>query len=206
MKKGSYPWYDAQADRVRPVWPPRPPKLDWLERLLRSLNLSGLATAGSVMAYGLALVALAILVAVLVMLWRIYQPGALDFESGARRTGLAARIEGLPPGLKPETEDPWAEAQQCRARGDYARAVVCLFIHQVLTLDRLRQLRLVPGKTARQLVAGVDDRQLREWVSATARLFEAVYYGQRIPSAAAFEPVWSAAEAFERQIAEGLAR
>jgi hypothetical protein len=157
------------------------------------------------MAYGLALGALAILVAVLVMLWRIYRPGALDLEPGARRPGVAARIEGLPAGLKPQTDDPWTEAQQCRARGDYARAVVCLFIHQLLTLDRLRQLRLVPGKTARQLVAAVDDRELRGWVGATARLFEAVYYGQRVPSAAAFEPVWSAAEAFERRIAEGLA-
>jgi hypothetical protein len=210
LEAGHYPWYNARTDSVEPVWPPREWELDldWLDRWLRRLNLSWLPSAGQLIAYGLAMAGLAILVAVLVVLWRNYRPGAEGLLGRARAAGpgKAARVEDLPEGLRPETDDPWSEAVRCRARGDYARAVVCLFVHQLLTLDRLRQLRLVPGRTARQLVRGIPDREFRSWVEATLRLFEDAYYGHRLPSAEAFEPVWTAAEAFERRIAEGVAR
>jgi hypothetical protein len=206
LGKGKYPWYDARTDAVKPLWPPREPDLDWLDRWLKRSRLRWLPTAGSMFAITLAMAALAVLLIVLLRLWRYYQPVADTPLAAARGPGSAARIEGLPEGLRPETDDPWSEAVACRARGDYARAVVCLFAHQLLTLDRLRQIRLVPGRTGRQLVRGTADRQLQAWVEPTLRLFEAVYYGHRIPSAEAFAPVWDAAEAFERRVAGGVVR
>jgi hypothetical protein len=203
LEKGSYPWYDAKADAVKPVWPPREWNLDWLDRWLRGKNLDLAARAGDWVAIVLAMLGLLILLAVLGQLWRLYRPGAAETLASARGPGTASRIEGLPEGLRPETHDPWAEAVRYRAQGDYARAVVCLFAHQLLTLDRLRQIRLVPGRTGRQYVRAIDDRKFRAWVEPTLRLFESVYYGHHIPSAEAFEQVWDLAEAFERQVAVG---
>jgi hypothetical protein len=208
LEKGGYPWYDARSDAVKPIWPPREWDLDWLDRWLRGLRFGGLgklASAGDLVALVLAMLGLLILLGVLVVLWRNYRPGVGNLLATARGPGGVSRVEGLPEGLRPGTDDPWAEAVRCRARGDYARAVVCLFAHQLLTLDRLRQVRLVPGRTGRQLVRAIVDRQFRGWVEPTLRLFERVYYGQQPPSAEAFEVVWAAAEAFQRRIAEGAA-
>jgi hypothetical protein len=203
LARGAYPWYDAAADGARPVWPPRDWDLDWLDRRLRRIKLGWLPSAGSLNAFLLAMVGLATLFFVLVMLWRHYQPGAEVPRTDAPGWGAAARLERLPEVLRPETLDPWSEAVHSRARGDYARAVVCLFAHQLVTLDRLRHVRLVPGRTGRQLVRGINDRELRGSVDATLRLFEAVYYGRHIPSAESFEAVWAAAEAFQRRVAQG---
>ena len=35
LEKGKYPWYDAAADTVKPLWPPREWDLDWLDRWLK---------------------------------------------------------------------------------------------------------------------------------------------------------------------------
>ena len=92
-----------------------------------------------------------------------------------------------------------------RREGDYAGAVVYLFAHQLLTLDRLEKIRLTPGKTGRQLVRSVKEKPWRDPVEPTLRLFEAVYYGHQKISAEAFEGVWALAEAFERRAAEVVA-
>jgi hypothetical protein len=205
LEKGGYPWYDAKADAAKPIWPPREWDLDWLDRWFRGKSGDWLNLAGNWVAFVLVMIGLVILLLVLLQLWRLYRPAADDLLGSVRGPGTASRIEGLPEGLRPETLDPWAEAVRCRERGDYARAVICLFAHQLLTLDRLRHLRLVPGRTGRQLVRAIPDAQFRGWVEPTLRLFEAVYYGHRSPTAESFEPVWIAAEAFQRRIAEGAA-
>ena len=122
-------------------------------------------------------------------------------RAAAIRAGTAQRIEGLPAGVELDLADPFAEAARLRAGGDYSGAVIHLFAHQLLTLHRLKQVKLVPGLTGRQLVRSVGDRPLRTWVEATLRLFEAVYYGHRAPTVEAFEEVWSFAQAFERRVA-----
>ena len=97
--------------------------------------------------------------------------------------------------------DPWDEARRLRGLGDYAGAVVYLFAHQLLALERARQVRLVPGRTGRQLVRSVADRALGAAVEPTLRMFEAVYYGRRAPTVEAFEAVWAQVGAFERALA-----
>jgi hypothetical protein len=205
LERGKYPWYDPKSDTVKPVWPPRDWDFEWLSRLLRMLKwdarISGGSNVGDLITIGLAMLALAVFVVVLIELWRRYWPANELDAKGMIRSGSAARIEDLPLGVRSETADPWAEALARRARGDFAGAIVCLFAHQLLTLDRLRQIRLVPGRTGRQYVRAIDDRQFRSLVEPTLGLFEAVYYGHHIPSAEAFERVWTLAEAFERHVA-----
>ena len=41
LGKGSYPWYDAKTDAVKPLWPPREWDFQWLDRWLRRLAWVG---------------------------------------------------------------------------------------------------------------------------------------------------------------------
>jgi hypothetical protein len=208
LERGKYPWYDPKSDKVKPAWPPREWDFEWLSQLLKKLKwdarISGGGNVGDLITIGLAMLALAVFVVVLIELWRQYRPANEPDTKEMIRSGSAGRIEDLPLGVRPETADPWAEALARRARGDLAGAIVCLFAHQLLTLDRLRQIRLVPGRTGRQYVRAIDDRQFRSFVTPTLGLFEAVYYGHQIPSAEAFDRVWTLAEAFERHVATGV--
>jgi hypothetical protein len=201
LARGKYPWYDAETDAIRPVPPPREPSFDWL----KNWRLPALRGVGDFLMSALVTVAVLCFLALLVALWRRYRPIAAATERGpgTGRAGAAAWVEQLPPGVRVATDDPWAEAARLRARGDYAGAVICLFAHQLRTLDRLGLIRLVPGRTGRQLVGTVADPHVRAWVEPTLRLFEAVYYGHRTPSRPAFEGVWALAEALERRVASG---
>ena len=51
-----------------------------------------------------------------------------------------------------------ADARRETCRG----AIVCLFAHQLLTLDQLGLIRLAPGKTGRHYVQGLRDRELAD--------------------------------------------
>ena len=218
LKDEGFPWYDASAGRVKPILPWEI-RIAWLDRVIdwvwerlkaigrwfRWLNgwrVPGVGGGGDLIMIGLAMLLLTVVLVVLLELLRRYRP--LSDQEAARlaviRAGSARRIEGLPAGVRLDAGDPWIEAQRLRERGDYAGAVVYLFAHQLVCLDRLKQLRLVPGRTGRQLVRAVGDRQLRGLVEPTLRLFEGFYYGHRVPSAEAFEAVWVLAVQFQSRL------
>jgi hypothetical protein len=204
LGKTAYPWYDAANDRAKTVAMPDVPKQAKSEP---SGDPSSLKGAGDIVAYVVFGVVLGGLVALLIWFWRIYEP--IDEGSGPSRSkgpGEASSVEALPPGMRREfaSSDPWDEAKRRRDRGDLAGAVVCLFAHQLLTLGKLGLVRLAPGRTGRQLLRAVHDAEFRALTLPTLRLFEAVYYGHRIPTPAEFAVVWQSAEAFERRAAQGV--
>ena len=92
------------------------------------------------------------------------------------------------------TLDPWAEAEERRRRGDFSGAIIYLFAHQLLELDRLGLIRLTPGGTGRTYVASVSDSQIRSPMVASLGLFEMAYYGHKAVSASSFERVWTEAQ------------
>lgn len=194
LGKGDYPWYDAPADTAKPIWPPR--EFNW--DFVPDWKLPGGGSLGSLLVYLLAALAFAVLCGVLIWLWRQHLPEADEVLRHGGGIGSARRLESLPAGLRPETDDPWSEALRRRQQGNYEGAIICLFAHQLLTLERLRQIRLVPGKTGRQLVRAVDNPRLHACVESTLLMFESVYYGHQAISAQEFEAVWARAEEFER--------
>jgi len=211
LREGGYPWYDPDADR--PTWPPRQPWIKWLddrrdrmwkaiERFLRRFHFGGgpkWGFAGESIGTVVLLAAMAVFLVVLWVLLAREKLMAADRAEAGAGLGSVARLAQLPEGIRPGSDDPWADAWRRRAAGDYAGAVVCLFAHQLLSLDQLGLIRLGPGRTGRQYVHGLRDRELALSVGETLRLFEEVYYGRRMPAAAAFEAVWSRAQAFEER-------
>ena len=89
LAKGKYPWYDAQGDAFKPVWPPREPDFNWLDRLPK---FGKIGSIGELITIGLAMLALAVLLVVLVELWRRYRP--VEAPSGARPSRDWARRRG----------------------------------------------------------------------------------------------------------------
>ena len=210
LGKGSFPWYDALKDEIRTVGV-RPDPASRGSASSASGPASKAApgsgwSPGDFIAFAGFATAILALVALLAWFWRLYEPVAQAGPDADPRAGQG-RIEELPAGLRREFEssDPWAEAARRRDRGDLDGAIVCLFAHQLLALSRLGQVRLAPGRTGRQLIRGIADPGFRDLVQPTLRQFEAVFYGHRSPTPDEFAAVWSAAEAFERRAAAGVA-
>ncbi len=207
LSEGKYPWYDAKADAPKPIWPVDLDLAQWLKKYFSWLDRVRLPEIGSVsignlVVLGIVLLAAAVFAVLLLEAWRRYRP----MEQGPTKDHAVSSgstiVEGLPAGIPNDVRDPWAEAVRLRAAGDYAGAIVYLFAHQLMTLDRLKFVRLIPGKTGRQLVRTISDRQFHAWVEPTLRLFEVAYYGHREPSRDEFEAVWKLADAFQRGVAE----
>jgi Domain of unknown function (DUF4129) len=223
LREGRYPWYDSEADKLRPVWPTRLGWLDWvmkrvdalfraIGKLLSRINFGrsrGISVSGDRIGTFILLAALAVFLASVFWLWRRRMSGTADGESARARLGTAARLSDLPEGIGLGDKDPWAEAQSRRAAGDLAGAVICLFAYQLLSLDQLGLIRLVPGRTGRQYLQVLRDQELADSLGATLRLFEDVYYGRRRPTAQAFESVWNRALMFRergRLVGSGASR
>jgi hypothetical protein len=210
LREGNYPWYDGEADELRPVWPT---KLRWLDSVMKRIDAllkaigkylgrinfggaRGISVTGDRIGTVILLTALAVFLASVFWLWRRRMSGMADLESARARLGTDARLGDFPEGVGLGDLDPWAEAERRRAGGDLAGAVICLFAHQLKSLDQLGLIRLVPGRTGRQYLQVVRDRELADSLGATLRLFEDVYYGRQRPTAQAFESVWNSALLF----------
>jgi hypothetical protein len=210
LRAGRYPWYDSTNDALEPVQPPW--RSSWLTRLGDWLDSwkFGSGPGGGLprIDFGQILVYLAFFIALIVLIiafyyaYRAYAPAARGISVGSK-VGRAAHVGGLPAGLQIDLADPLGEARRLRAAGDYAGATLCLFVHLLLTLQDARHIRLAPGKTGRQLVRSIADRWIRARVEPTLRLFEASYYGHRVPSEAAFEYAWAQAESLDQRLREG---
>ena len=193
-RRWQYPWYDAQTDSVRRIdvrdeTPPAesPARRDGapLGALLQGLGWAGIA------------VLLALMIGLMVAAWW----GRGDDLAG--RPGAAARagpnhVEALP--LPPGAAGVGLldEARRLYEQGDFSRAVVYLFAHQLLELDRLQVIRLARGKTNRQYLREVGRRAaLRQLVEQTMVAFEDVFFGNRTIDRARFEACWTRLAEFQ---------
>ena len=183
-----YPWYDDQTDGVRPidVKPQAPAPVSTPTNRGSSWDLEWL---GWVL-----IVALAI--GVLWLLWRVYQTG------GFRRAGSGSanvvggpakidRLEELPFQLEQPAGDLLSAARRASESGDYDRAIVLLYSHQLLELDKRDAIRLTKGKTNRQYL-----RELRLHTGLASLLatsmvaFEDVFFGGHSLDRERFEECW----------------
>jgi hypothetical protein len=183
-------WLRQRLDRV----------LDAIGRFFKSLgleNMSGAGIRGDWLGTMLLATILAAFFVFLVVLWLRREPFAAGRSSEKARPGSAELLAQLAGDFTPGLDDPWAEAQRRRSAGDRAGAIIYLFAHQLISLDRAGLIRLAPGWTGRQYVRWLRDPVLVDSLAATLGLFEEIYYGHRLPSPAAFERVWSRAQALE---------
>jgi hypothetical protein len=192
-----YPWYDGKNDAVQRVKLSKPwnPDLgDW--------SFSFPASALQWLAWIIIFLVLAALVYLLIRAFLGRERRKSDEIEES--PGGADRVEALPLPVAGRHLDLLAEARRCRQEGDYARAIIYLFSHQLLQLDKHGRIHLARGKTNRQYL-----REIRPWpslgglVQQTTLIFEEVFFGHHAIERPAFEACWLRLEEFERLVQSG---
>lgn len=192
-RRWRYPWYDAENDGVRRIEVREaPPPASSNDRSGSSLPqvLQLLGWAGIALLLGL-------------MLWLILAAWGMRGQDDGSRARPESRagpnhVEAIPvPGISAGV-DLLDEARRFYEQGDFSRAVVCLFAHELLELDRMQIVRLARGKTNRQYLREVGRRTaLRQLVEQTMVAFEDVFFGNRSIDRARFESCWTRLPEFD---------
>lgn len=216
----SYPWYDKTADAARPIdvsepWYAKLKFWDWFEGFQwPSWNWSWPGSLLEWVAWiGLALV-LALLTYLLLRAYAARRRGGRKPAAafGADVAERLRRVEALPAGVGLAPGDLLAEAARLYREGNYRQAIIYLFSHELIELDKHHLVRLAKGKTNRQYVRELDrapsadwSRPLRALVERTMIAFEDVFFGHYALDRARFESCWLRLGEFDALVAEASA-
>ncbi len=192
-----FPWYDRARDSLQRVEVRVPEKPTFLNfsPVLNFLIFWG------------ALVVLALLLAALVLM--LLRAARLRKASARNRgeplpIGEAQRIEALPYPVARTKLSLLDQARHFYQAGNYTAAMLYLFSHQLVQLDRHQVIRLAKGKTNRQYLREVGQAGLlRQLVGQTLVAFEDVFFGHHAIDRRRFEACWSRLPEFESLLAQG---
>ncbi len=193
---GQRKWYDpATGDVVPPkLREPRTSQgsgLEWLFPLLQLLGWAAIALVVSGLAWAL----------IYAFLNR-ETTRAVNRHEAASGPSTADRVEALPFALARSDDDLLGAARRHFDAGNYSEAIIYLFSHELVELDRSECIRLTKGKTNRQYLRELSSRaDLRSVVAATMDRFEAVFFGAHVLDRAGFEACWQELPRFERLLA-----
>lgn len=218
-------WYDAESATLRPV--DVAPESDdsvnrksrWLPRAAKvksptPATPSGTGILGSGFTVGnllgWALIAAVVLAAGLLLGLLIRHADAGGGTLAVARPGrrslidpqMQAQIEQLPVELRRTGIHLRDEAERLMHAGQYDQAIILLFGHQLLLLDRAAWLQLSRGKTNRQYVreAAVANAAAGRILRHTAAAFERSYFGRYPITADEFAASWTANSELERTV------
>jgi len=209
-----YPWYDPQTDGVRPVEVSEPWHLrwewfgDWLARFF-TFPWRGSWSWLEWFIWSVIVVLAAALVFLMVWAWRKRDRSESGSAQQAGRSDPAEekrRVEALPSAAGRKRDDLLAAAGECYRKRNYAEAIIYLFSHQLVELDKSQRIRLRKGKTNRQYLRELGRRMpLGRLFEHTMVTFEEVFFGNYSIDRARFESVWMRQEEFDALVAEGAA-
>ena len=212
-------WFDASRASSIPVqlednrpsaknrdsrWTPeKPVKTKTAKPAAAARDWSWLQIVGCVLAIAIVMA----IAAALSHLISRYQPapdsGAMQsLISGAPDEQTIRRMGELPAAVRRSDVNLREETTRLAAEGHYDQAVVLLFGHQLLALDRGGLLRLGRGKTNLQYVEEVHQRDpvSAPELAATTEIFDRSYFGQHHVRQAEFEQLWQNNLSLERRL------
>lgn len=146
-----------------------------------------------------------------VLVW-VFANSDFDFNSGTIEQSLITgqqldqqtrqRMEHLPEALRDTTVNPRGQAEKLMQEGQYNEAIIYLFGHQLLLLDRVHWLRLARGKTNSRYVRETrrSEPMTGQRLQETVASFERAYFGRHEISQSEFERLWQQNEAMEQDI------
>jgi hypothetical protein len=113
----------------------------------------------------------------------------------------ADRVEALPFHIRAASGDFLAEARRLYEAGQYSQAIVYLFSHELVQLDKHHVIRLTKGKTNRQYVREARHKPLLGAILETTMIvFEDAFFGQKTIAREAFEHCWQRLDEFQAQL------
>ncbi len=110
------------------------------------------------------------------------------------------RMKHLPAELRRTDVNLRSEAARLMGLGQYDQAVILLFAHQLLLLDRSSIIRLNGGKTNGKYVRECrsSDQELGSLLKETTTAFERSYFGRQQITDPEFRDLWDQNETLER--------
>jgi hypothetical protein len=114
-----------------------------------------------------------------------------------------SRISDLPFDIEQPMLGLRAQAESCRAAGDYRKALIYLFSYLLVELDKAHCIRLERGKTNGEYL-----REVRSWpelsgsMKPIVQLFEFVYFGRNPLDRGTLDTVWAKLPGMEGAIAQ----
>jgi len=125
-------------------------------------------------------------------------PATLAPAKSQRTVTVLDRVEALPFLANRSPENLLDQAQQHYANGNYSEAIIYLFSHELVELDRRNLLRLGRGKTNREYLGQLRRHQrLQSLMEQTMVTFEDVFFGGRRLSRERFEACWNRLAEFD---------
>jgi len=192
-----YPWYDSGTDGIRRVEVDPPPE---------SRESQPSADASASLLQTAAWIVLGILLAGLAYyLVQAYLVRERSAEASAGEGDDAARAHRRTEALAgpASLSDLLAAAERHYREGRYREAVICLFGHELVQLDKRQLIHLAKGKTNRQYLRELDPRRaLQRLVERTMIVFEDVFFGNRPIDRARFESCWLKLAEFDALVRE----
>ena len=170
---------------------------------LSALNLLGWLTLGIVVLAGVAAIFYALSRAEL---------NAKNVGKGGKRVisgktpdeQTLERMKHLPKELRRTDVNLRSEAQRLMQDSQYDQAIILLFAHQLLLLDRYGMLRLNRGKTNRKYIreTRASNEQLASCLESTIASFERSYFGRHKITRNEFADAWRLNEQLETRLVE----
>jgi hypothetical protein len=115
---------------------------------------------------------------------------------------MIERMKHLPAELRRTDVNLRSEAERLMREGQYDQAIILLFGHQLLLLDRTGMLRLNRGKTNRKYVRETRsaDPKSAKRLQRTVTAFERSYFGRHTIDQREFSDLWRQNEQLEADI------
>jgi hypothetical protein len=212
LSKRRYPWYEPQEDAPRPL---RVGKKSATRTDTQSTRPDQAAAPGSAAGFSLFGSVLQVLGLVLLTLvlggvaaliaWAFLRNETTQTQ-GARVVTASRevdRVEQLPFALKRASGDFLAEARRLAQEGNYSEAVIYLYSHLLVQLDKHHVIRLAKGKTNRQYLRETRPRPvLADILEATMVAFEDVFFGHYPLERQRFEDCIGQVERFQADLAK----
>ena len=109
------------------------------------------------------------------------------------------RMKHLPEELRRTDVNLRSEAQRLMQASEYDQAIILLFAHQLLLLDRFGALRLSRGKTNRKYIreTRATNEPAANCLKATVNSFERSYFGRHKITRTEFADMWRSNEKLE---------
>src|SRR5262245_52975542 len=211
---GRFPWYDRGKDDVRRInMVPRESSSDrdvtWTDTTTTPATTPRRLPRFSLFGGFLQWFGLTVLVSLLGLIAYLIATSFLKDETSESVTVRkvvesrrdADRVEALPFHVRAASGDFLAEAGRLYEAGQYSDAIVYLFSHQLVQLDKHHVIRLAKGKTNRQYVRETRSRPaLRSVLETTMVAFEDAFFGKKTLSREAFENSWQRLNEFQLEL------
>lgn len=224
-------WFDSETNSIVPIevadqrtdtlnresrWTPKPPKPK-AQAAPKTTNTTGGGGFWGSLTWGnfFGWILLVSLMVVLIgLLAYVFANSSFDFRPAPIQQTLVQqrsldaqtkqRIAELPAELRDTDVNPRTELERWMQSGDFDRAIIYLYGHQLLMLDRVAWLRLSRWKTNNQYVRETRGNQTPagDLLAATVQAFERSYFGRHSLDRSQFERLWQNNLNLEAMIAQ----